>query len=175
MSRILPLVFDTNYGRRFIRQPVTFLGAFKYTEHLTKCCYRTEAQQRPEFCKSPVDCKVQVRSFTVTVTIRSAGHWATASEGPAIAARCLRTDRWGRMRFTQRPAGAVLKWAPAREAENTYKHISYSQQRNTLQTYYTTWSILRLPWTRYSKRWYTQHVKSGVHKPRGTKFYIARA
>jgi len=57
-------------------------GAFKYTEHLTKRCYRAEAQHRSEFlkCKSPVDCKVQVSSFTVTVTICWAGDWATASE-----------------------------------------------------------------------------------------------
>jgi hypothetical protein len=102
------------------------LGAVKYTEHPTKRCYRTEAQQRPEFLKykSPADCKVQVSSFTVTVTICPAGHWATASERSSnrrtmLANRSVGTD-------------AVYSATGC-----TYKRISYSQQLKTLQTYYT--------------------------------------
>ena len=69
-------------GATLYDSPLTFLGAFKYAEHLTKRCYRTEAHQRPEFlkCKSPADWRVQVSSLTGTVTICSAEHWATASE-----------------------------------------------------------------------------------------------
>jgi hypothetical protein len=127
--RILLLVFDTNYGCRFIRQPIIFLGAFKCTEHLTKRCHRTEAQHRPEFlqCKSPVDCKVQVSSFNVTVIICSVEHWATASERSSNRQRAacepIGVDHWA---FSATGLGCSEVSASQRSGDLTFWHQSFT-------------------------------------------------